>query len=105
MDCFSINSLISIRISASSSLNKNSARVLPNSVFPTPVGPKKRNEPIGRLPSRSPERDNLMAFANLLTASSCPIRRLCMYSSIFISFSDSFSTSLVVGMPVHFATI
>ena len=55
-------------MSASSSLNKNSARVFPNSVLPTPVGPRKRKEPIGRLPSRRPERESLIALASLFTA-------------------------------------
>ena len=39
-----------------SSSKRNSARALATSVFPTPVGPRKRNEPIGRLGSLSPAR-------------------------------------------------
>ncbi len=34
---------------ARSSSNRNSARARASSVFPTPVGPRNRNEPIGRL--------------------------------------------------------
>ena len=39
--CLSINSLISIRIKASSVPNIIRAKALANSVLPTPVGPKK----------------------------------------------------------------
>ena len=49
--CFSWYSLMSIRVMAFSSLNKNSARALANSVFPTPVVPRNINDPIGRLAS------------------------------------------------------
>src|SRR5436305_975364 len=40
-------SLMSMRIIAFSSSNKNSARARESSVFPTPVGPRKMKEPIG----------------------------------------------------------
>ena len=40
------------------------------SVFPTPVGPRKMNEPIGRLGSLSPARERLTAFETACTASS-----------------------------------
>ena len=43
-----MNSLMSILMSASSLPNMNSASALASSVFPTPVGPRKMNEPIGR---------------------------------------------------------
>ena len=51
---FSIYSVISIRIIASSSPNIASARALANSVLPTPVGPRKTKEPIGRFGSFNP---------------------------------------------------
>ena len=38
-----------MRIMAFSSSNRNSARARASSVLPTPVGPRKMNEPIGRL--------------------------------------------------------
>ena len=38
-----------MRMSAFSSSNRNSASALVSSVLPTPVGPRKMNEPIGRL--------------------------------------------------------
>src|ERR1051326_1798800 len=46
-----MNSLISMRTMAVSSSNRNSASALVSSVLPTPVGPRNRNEPIGRLGS------------------------------------------------------
>ena len=42
-------SLMSSWISASSSSKRNSASALASSVFPTPVGPRKMNEPLGPL--------------------------------------------------------
>src|SRR5215207_3965698 len=47
---------MSIRTIASSSPNRNSASVLASSVFPTPEGPRKMNEPVGRLGSLRPAR-------------------------------------------------
>src|SRR5215471_16110697 len=44
---------MSMRMSAFSSSNKNSASALVSSVLPTPVGPKNINEPIGRFGSCS----------------------------------------------------
>ena len=41
-------SLMSMRTMRSSSSNRNSARARASSVLPTPVGPRNRNEPIGR---------------------------------------------------------
>jgi len=74
--CFSINSDISTRISASSLPNIASARAFESSVFPTPVGPRKRNEPIGLSGSLRPTLPLLIALAIELTASSWPITRL-----------------------------
>ena len=47
---------MSIRTIACSSSNRNSARARASSVLPTPVGPRKRNDPTGRCGSPSPER-------------------------------------------------
>src|SRR3954467_13662403 len=53
-------SLMSSRTSARSSSNMNWASARASSVFPTPVGPRKTNEPIGRFgscrPARAPRR-------------------------------------------------
>ena len=54
--CFSIYSLISMRIMLRSSSKSDSARVLASSVLPTPVGPRKINEPFGRFGSLIPAR-------------------------------------------------
>ncbi len=51
-----MNSDMSIRIRACSLSNMNSASALASSVFPTPVGPRKMKEPIGRFGSCRPER-------------------------------------------------
>src|SRR5258705_59719 len=45
---------MSIWIIASSSPNRNSASVRASSVFPTPDGPRKMNEPVGRFGSLMP---------------------------------------------------
>jgi len=49
--------------------NTYSAKALDNSVFPTPVGPKKRNEPKGLLGSCSPAFEILIAFDTFSMAS------------------------------------
>src|ERR1700747_1655624 len=46
-ECFSMYSDMSMRMSAVSSSNRNSASALVSSVLPTPFGPKNMNEPIG----------------------------------------------------------
>src|SRR5271154_2772430 len=48
---------MSIRVIASSSPNRNSASVRASSVLPTPDGPRKTNEPVGRLGSFRPARE------------------------------------------------
>ena len=50
-ECFSMYSDMSMRTMKFSSSNKNSARALASSVLPTPVGPMKIKEPMGRLGS------------------------------------------------------
>src|SRR6478752_6839004 len=47
-ECFSMNSLMSTRIRWSSLSNRKPASALHSSVLPTPVGPRKRKEPVGR---------------------------------------------------------
>ncbi|MNP23575.1 hypothetical protein D3C76_1162910 [compost metagenome] len=60
---------ISILIILFSSPNIASARALESSVFPTPVGPKNINDPIGLLGSFNPTLALLTALATDLTAS------------------------------------
>ena len=57
------------------------ASCLASSVLPTPVGPVKRNEPIGFLGARRPARESLMALASSLIA--CPARRRRRASDVF----------------------
>ncbi len=73
-----MNSLMSTLMSASSLPNMNSARALASSVLPTPVGPRKMNEPIGRLGSLRPARARRTARETVPIASSWPITRLWM---------------------------
>src|SRR4030095_3125929 len=47
--CFSMYSDMSTRIIARSSSKRNSASARASSVLPTPVGPRERNEPMGRV--------------------------------------------------------
>ena len=63
-------SLISTLIREDSVPNIASAKVLLSSVLPTPVGPKKRNEPIGLFGSLSPTLPLLIAFDTATIASS-----------------------------------
>ena len=84
-----------------SSSNRVSARARASSVFPTPVGPRKRNEPIGRFGSLMPARARTTASATARTASSWPTTRWWSSSSRCRSFCSSPSISFVTGMPVH----
>lgn len=54
---------------ADSSPKIASANERANSVLPTPVGPKNKNEPIGRLGSLSPALARRMALATAFTPS------------------------------------
>ena len=95
---------MSMRTIASWESNMNSASARASSVLPTPVGPRKRNVPIGRSGSLRPARERRSASETASTASSWPITRLCRRSSMWISFSTSPSTSRETGMPVHLPT-
>ena len=92
-------------IIASSSPNRNSASVRASSVFPTPDGPRKMNEPVGRFGSLIPARARRIAFETATIAASWPMTRLWSSSSIRMSFCDSASVSLKTGMPVHIETM
>jgi hypothetical protein len=61
--CFSMYSDMSRWMSASSSPNMNSASALESSVLPTPDGPTKMKEPIGRFGSFSPSAGGGSALA------------------------------------------
>jgi len=103
--CFSMYSDISNRTIASSLPNIASARARASSVFPTPVGPRKIKEPIGRLGFLSPALALLTARATASTAFSCPTTRWCMTDSRLTRRSLSSSASLLTGTPVQSATM
>src|ERR1022692_3338978 len=91
---------MSMLIMARSSSNRNCASARASSVLPTPVGPRKMKLPIGRLGSFKPERARITASATAVTASSCPITRLCSSSSKCSSFCISPSSSCFI-LPDH----
>src|ERR1022692_2876298 len=86
-----MNSDISKRTSDFSLPNMNCASVRTTSVLPTPVGPRKRNEPMGRFGFFRPARERRMARAKAVIALSCEITRLCNSSSMRSNFCDSSS--------------
>ena len=100
-ECFSINSDISNRTIASSLSNMKFARALQSSVFPTPVGPRNRKEPLGRLGSDRPARERRTALETAFSASSCPTTLSRRASSMRDSFSLSPSIILDTGIPVQ----
>ena len=71
-----MNSDMSKRTSDFSLPNMNCARVRATSVLPTPVGPRNRNEPMGRFGLFSPARERRMARASAEMARSCEMTRL-----------------------------
>ncbi len=81
-------------ISESSLPNRNSASALESSLFPTPDGPAKMNDPDGRFGSLRPARVRRMAIETALTESSWPTIRLCSSSSMRSSRAVSSSVSL-----------
>ncbi len=96
---------MSSRTIAASSSNRNCASARASSVFPTPVGPRNRNEPIGLRGSLSPDFARRTASETRRTASSCPTTRAESRSSMDRSFLTSPSTSRETGIPVHRETI
>ena len=85
----------------SSLSNKSLARVFASSVLPTPVGPKNKNEPIGRFGSFNPTLPLRIAFATASTASFCPITLSCKDFSKFFSFSFSSCVNFLTGIFVQ----
>jgi len=92
---------MSTRMRADASAKRKRASARASSVFPTPVGPEKMNEPMGRFGSLSPARERRMARDTALMASSCPTTEKCSSSSIRMSREASASCSRVTGMPVQ----
>src|SRR5487761_2629788 len=94
-------SLMSMRTIACSSSKRYSASARASSVLPTPVGPRKRNDPIGRFGSERPARERRMALATAVTAWSRPTTRVGSSSSMRTSLSTSPSSNLETGTPVQ----
>jgi hypothetical protein len=94
---------MSIRTMARSSSKRKSASALASSVLPTPVGPRNRNEPVGRLGSLMPARARRTASDTAVTALDWPISRLPSSSSMWSSFWLSPWSMRPAGMPVHAA--
>ncbi len=87
---FSWYSLMSIRVIMFSSLKRYSANALASSVFPTPVVPKKMNEPIGRFGSCSPARERRTASADSfdgLVLTNDALVELCFQMNQFFAFA------------------
>src|SRR5207237_1029745 len=80
---------MSRRISACSSSKRNSASARANSVFPTPVGPRKMKLPTGRFGSLRPDLARSTASCTASTALSWPTTRLCSSSPRWSNFCTS----------------
>mmetsp|Transcript_139460 Transcript_139460/g.353680 ORF Transcript_139460/g.353680 Transcript_139460/m.353680 type:complete len:240 (+) Transcript_139460:946-1665(+) len=102
--CFSMYSLMSRRTMESSLPKYAAARALHNSVFPTPVGPQKMKEAMGRFGFCRPARARRTALEMATTASSCPMTRLCNTSSSATRRADSSAETFSTGTPVHVET-
>ena len=92
---------MSMRTIARSSSNRNSASAFASSVLPTPVGPRKRNDPVGRFSSAIPARARRTASDTARTASAWPTTREPSSSSMRSSLAVSPSSMRPAGMPVH----
>lgn len=96
------NSDMSKRINIFSLLNSCSASAFASSVFPTPVEPRERKQPIGWRPQLSrPILARNTACATEFTASSWPTTRSCNLSARCINLCFSSWSSAWTGMPVH----
>ncbi len=102
---FSMYSDMSTRMSACSSANRKRARARASSVLPTPVGPQKTNEPIGRRGSLRPARERRIAREMASMAWFWPTTDLCTSSSMRSSRWVSASCNRVTGMPVQRETM
>ena len=102
---FSIYSLMSMRTILLSSSKSWLANALASSVFPTPVGPKNRKEPIGFVGSLIPALERIMASVTSSTPSSCPITLLWSSSARLSVLLRSLSFNFATGMPVQRETI
>ena len=95
---------MSIRTNASSESNNSFAITFANCVFPTPVWPRKINEPIGLFGSFKPARFLWIDFAIFWTASSCPITLPLISSGKWASLLLSVWAIRFTGIPVIIET-
>src|SRR5207237_204478 len=100
-----MNSDISSRIRASSESKRNSASARANSVLPTPVGPRKMKDPIGRRGSFNPARPRRTAWDTATMASCWPITRLWRSSSMRSRRAVSSSTRRLTATPGVFVYV
>jgi len=84
-----------------SSSKSSCASCFDTCVLPTPVGPRKRKLPMGRVLAARPARARMMASATAFTAGSCPITCFFSRSSSPSTRSRSPWLSFDTGMPVH----
>mmetsp|Transcript_104925 Transcript_104925/g.301992 ORF Transcript_104925/g.301992 Transcript_104925/m.301992 type:complete len:268 (+) Transcript_104925:45-848(+) len=103
-ECFSMYSDMSRRIIFVSLSNSSAAKALAISVLPTPVGPGKRKEPMGRF--RLFNCAALMSTARAMAsaASSCPRTRAFNKGPRWRRRSRSVCDNRCTGMPVQRAT-
>ena len=100
--CFSIYSLMSKRINSTPRIREI---CLATSVFPTPVGPVNRKEPIGLSGAPSPARDRLMEVVSDFMADSWPNTTCLSSPSSVSSFPRSEVETLRLGILAILATI
>ena len=96
---------MSTRIRACSVPKTASASALESSVFPTPVGPRNRKDPVGRFGSFNPTLPRFTAFATAVTASSWPTTRLWSVCSSLARRFDSPSARRCTGIFVQVDTV
>src|SRR5258708_7495950 len=89
---------MSMRTMLSSVSKSAAASVLASSVLPTPVGPRKMNDPIGRRGALIPDRARMIASDTNWTPSSWPTRPSCSTSSSPRNFSRPPSFRRVIAM-------
>ena len=93
-----------MRMMLSGESNIYCARTLANWVFPTPVGPRNKNVPIGLFGSFRPALLRCMARVTVSTASSCPMIFSLSDAPIVASLFPSLWAILLTGMLVAILT-
>ena len=97
---------MSMRIIARSSSNRNSASARASSVLPTPVGPRNRNEPIGRFgiaEAGPPAPHGVGHRVDGVVLAHHALREPLLHPHQLLDLAPRAGAS--TGMPVHFATV